>query len=96
MGENSTDYGDSTNNNTDPPDRDESGTFVTKVTHEDLLAFIEERNGAFTAELATEFDVSSETIRRKCYTLTNQGEIRARQIESGKPIFWQPIRESEE
>lgn len=79
----------------DPPQRDETGQFPTKVEQEDILAYLEEHRGAFTAALAEEFGVTGETIRRKCYRLANQGAVRARQQDGGGPIFWQPTRENE-
>lgn len=94
MADNGSDH--EADSNTDPPPRDETGQFPSKVDPEDILAYLEEHRGAFTADLAEEFDVTSETIRRKCYALANEDAIRARQQGDSGPIFWQPLREREE
>lgn len=72
--------------------RSESGQFSPAVTLDDITAYLREHRGASTSELAQHFDVSTETIRRKCRRLESQDDARAR---AAHGIFWQ-LSESEE
>ena len=67
--------------------RDERGKFTPAVSLEAIEDYLREHRGASTGELADAFDVTTETIRRKCSTLEDRGRVRAR--EAGSGTFWQ-------
>lgn len=77
---------DSDDDDEDTRPRSESGQFSSAVTLDDITAYLREHRGASTSELAQHFNVSTETIRRKCRRLESQDHARAR---AARGIFWQ-------
>lgn len=75
----------------DGRDRNEHGQYTQSVTLDTIEVYLREHCGAATGELAEAFDVTTETIRRKCRTLEEQGRVRARS--AGPATFWQPVGE---
>lgn len=83
---------DSGSGSDDTRPRGESGQFSPAVTIDDIRDYLREHRGSSTGELACHFDVSTETIRRKCHKLEEQNDARGRK---GRGIFWQ-LTETEE
>ena len=72
-------------------DRNDHGQYTESVTLDTIEAYLREHRGAATGEMAEAFDVTTETIRRKCRTLEEQGRVRARS--AGPSTFWQLVDE---
>ena len=72
-------------------ERDGRGHFIPAVTAAEIADYLAEHRGASTGELAEAFDVSTDTVRRRCSELVEQGEVRTR--DAGRTTFWQPIEE---
>lgn len=70
--------------------RSETGQWGSELTVENLRAYLkEDPPGAGTGEIADEFGVSSDTVRRRCRELVREGEIIERP--TGPSIFWQVV-----
>lgn len=70
--------------------RNKSGQWGSSLRVADLRAYLnDDPLGDFTGAIADEFDVSADTVRRRCRELVDDGELLERKGSS--EIFWQPI-----
>jgi DNA-binding transcriptional ArsR family regulator len=70
-----------------PKERDEdSGQFTQVVADEEILAFLEEHDGASTADVAEEFDYQRPTAYRRLTDLREDGSVTSREV--GNSLLW--------
>jgi predicted DNA-binding transcriptional regulator len=68
----------------DDPARDsETGQWKSAFEAEDVLAFVEEQDGATSGDIKREFDCSYDTARRRLEELYDRGDVDRREFAAG-------------
>jgi len=69
-------------------DRDEeSGQYTESVSDDEILAYLNEEDGAGTTDVADAFDYQQPTAYRRLKNLEEKGKVRSRKI--GGSLFWE-------
>ena len=69
-------------------ERDEgSGKFTQSVSDEEIIDFIDDQNGAATAEVADQFDYKRPSAYRRLKSLEEDGHVVSREI--GNSLLWE-------
>jgi predicted transcriptional regulator len=67
-------------------DRDESGKFTEVVSDDEIITFLQETEGASTAEVADHFEYERPTAYRRLKDLEDNDQVESREI--GNSLLW--------
>ncbi|WP_433631265.1 transcriptional regulator [Halomicrococcus sp. NG-SE-24] len=73
-----------------PKERDEeSGQYTESVSDDEILAFLDNQNGAGTVDVADAFDYKQPTAYRRLKRLEDEDRVTGRKI--GGSLLWETI-----
>lgn len=67
-------------------DRDESGQFTEVVSDDDIVAFLQNTDGASTVEVADHFEYKRPTAYRRLRDIEDEGRVQSREV--GNSLLW--------